>query len=162
MPKSPCPLTTIAVGYVLNIGETTPPAGLAAGLAKSNKAQDAMINNLKPGRTGNEVLAAVVSELEAEGIDSLVYSHPIGDHMHGAGATVGLSDNNNGAVPIKGDIKVRADTWYSIELGISHSVPEWDNQVVQFEQEEDAGISSAGIASWILKRQSAFHIIDPK
>ena len=99
--------------------------------------------------------------MEAAGIDSLIYTHPIGDHMHGAGATIGLSDYGNRPVPIKGQVKVRADTWYSIELGITHTVPEWDNQSVQFEQEEDAGIDSAGVASWILSRQSELYIINP-
>ena len=38
------------MGYVLLEGETAAPAGLRDGLAKSNKAQDSMLRNLKPGK----------------------------------------------------------------------------------------------------------------
>ena len=149
------------MGYVLADGEETVPAGFVQGLAKSNQAQDAVLKHLKPGQTGNQVLAAVVAELEGAGIDSLIYCHPIGDHMHGAGATIGLSDNNNGRVPVKGEVKVRANSWYSVELSVFYNVPEWGGQKVSFRQEEDAGIAVDGTASWILKRQDAFYVIRP-
>jgi hypothetical protein len=149
------------MGYVLRQGELSPPPGIDEGLALSNQAQDSVLQNLLPGRTGNEVLAAVVAEMEAVGIDSRIYSHPIGDHMHGAGATVGLFDYNNAPVPVKGEIKVLADTWYSVELGVTHRVPEWNNQAVSFQQEEDCAIDSSGVANWVLRRQSALYVIDP-
>ena len=66
------------MGYVLADGEEGVPAGFLAGLAKSNRAQDAVLANLEPGRSGNEVLAAVVADLNSQGIDSLIYCHPIG------------------------------------------------------------------------------------
>lgn len=53
----------------------------------------------------------VVEETTAAGVDALIYCHPIGDHMHGAGATIGLSDMDNQPVPVKGDVKVLADSW---------------------------------------------------
>lgn len=147
------------MGYVLKPGETQVPAGLAAGLSLSNKAQDAVLKHLTPGVTGNAVLAAVVADMEADGIDSIIYCHPIGDHMHGAGATIGLFDSRNRPVPTKGDVKVVASSWYSVELQVRHRVPEWDGQLVQFRQEEDAGIDAAGAATWILRRQTELYAI---
>ena len=64
-------------------------------------------------------------------------------------------------MPNKGDIKVIADSWFSIELGVTHRVPEWGGQPVSFRQEEDAGINAAGVASWIYRRQDELYIIDP-
>jgi len=149
------------MGYVLKESETEVPQGLAQGLVLSNKAQDSVLENLAPGRSGNEVLNATVSDLIDQGIDSVIYCHPIGDHMHGAGATIGLFDYQNAPVPVKGDIKVRSNSWYSIELQIRHRVPEWDNQLVEFRQEEDAAIAENGRRSWVLNRQSSLYVIDP-
>lgn len=72
------------MGYVLREGESAPPAGLLAGLAQTNRLQDIVMAALRPGLTGNEVLAESVAAMEAEGIEGLVYSHPTGDHMHAA------------------------------------------------------------------------------
>jgi hypothetical protein len=47
------------MGYVLAPGETSVPAGIAAGLAASNRAQDAVLKHLKPGLSGNDVLRLV-------------------------------------------------------------------------------------------------------
>jgi hypothetical protein len=52
-----------------------------------------------------------VAETTAAGVDALIYCHPIGDHMHGAGATIGLADYDNQPVPVKGDVRVLADSW---------------------------------------------------
>eukprot|EP00040_Diaphanoeca_grandis_P017312 m.90078 g.90078 ORF g.90078 m.90078 type:complete len:463 (+) comp26363_c0_seq1:154-1542(+) len=149
------------MGYVLNENEEDIPAGLVQGFALSNKAQDSVISNLIPGRTGNEVLSAVVTDMTNQGIESIIYCHPIGDHMHGAGATIGLFDYDNGPVPVKGDVKVLANSWYSVELQVRHRVPEWNNQLVEFRQEEDAAIDVSGRVSWVLKRQSALYVIKP-
>ena len=40
-----------------------------------------MLEEMVVGRSGNEVLAAVVERMEAEGIDGHIYTHPIGDVM---------------------------------------------------------------------------------
>eukprot|EP00038_Savillea_parva_P016511 m.17026 g.17026 ORF g.17026 m.17026 type:complete len:450 (+) comp3449_c0_seq1:2-1351(+) len=148
------------MGYVLREGETAVPAGLAAGFQQANRAQDAVLRHLKPGQTGNEVLQDVVEDTSRQGVDALIYCHPIGDHMHGAGATIGLSDYDNRPIPVKGEVKVRAETWYSVELAAFASVPEWDGQKVRFNQEEDA-VVHASSTDWILTRQSALYVIDP-
>lgn len=120
------------------------------------------MEQLTAGKTGNEVLRDVVTATTAEGIDALIYTHPIGDHMHGAGATIGLSDKQNNPIPIKGDVKVLPETWYSIELGVTAEVPEWGGQKVKFQQEEDAAIDASGRAQWVLARQSSVQVIFTK
>src|SRR4051812_37377065 len=44
------------MGYVLMDGETAPPAGLRKALENSNKLQDIVAGEIKPGRTGNAIL----------------------------------------------------------------------------------------------------------
>jgi co-chaperonin GroES (HSP10) len=79
------------MGYVLRDGETEVPAGLRQALANSNRLQDFSVAALRPGRTGNEVLAETLRQMKAAGIDGTVYSHPIGLHGHGAAATTASS-----------------------------------------------------------------------
>lgn len=146
------------MGYVLRDGESEPPAGVRAALARSNRLQDLLLEEMTPPRTGNEVLAVTRSRMAAEGIDGTVYTHPIGDRGHGAGPTIGLWDRQEGVVG-RGDVPLRPNTWFSIELQATTPVPEWDGQRVRMAQEEDAMIDSDGARRWILKRQATFHIV---
>ncbi|HEX6630637.1 MAG TPA: M24 family metallopeptidase [Gemmatimonadaceae bacterium] len=148
------------MGYVLRPGETAVPAGLRAALAASNRLQDIVLAGLRPGRTGNEVLAASRAAMRAAGIDGTVYSHPIGLHGHGAGPLIGLWDYQDG-VPGRGDHPVQPDSWFSIELQATTPVPEWDGQPVRSAQEEDAVVGPDGVARWALRRQAAFHLVRP-
>ncbi len=116
------------------------------------------MEGLQPGRTGNEVLREALSRMRAVGINGTVYSHPVGDHGHGAGPLVGLWDRQGG-VPGRGDVKVRPNTWYSIELQATTAVPEWDGQEVRMALEEDAYIDEAGDRHWVLSRQERFHLV---
>lgn len=147
--------------YVLRAGETTVPAGLQNAMTVSNRLQDITVAELKPGRSGNEVLAAALARMKAEDISGTIYSHPIGLHGHGAGATVGLWDYQDG-VPGRGDHKVVPNTWYSIELQASAPVPEWNNQIVRSAQEEDVIIDANGTVRWAFKRQTNYHLIKPR
>ena len=73
------------MAYVLLPGETDAPAGLRQALANANRMQDFAMQEIKPGRTGNEILRSVLERGRAQGIDGTMYSHPIGLHGHGAG-----------------------------------------------------------------------------
>jgi hypothetical protein len=96
--------------------------------------------------------------MRAEGIDGSVYTHPIGDHGHGAGPLIGLWDRQDG-VPGRGEEPLRPDTWFSIELQATTPVPEWNGQPVSMAQEEEARIDSDGRRHWVLQRQEDFHIV---
>jgi hypothetical protein len=146
------------MGYVLRDGETAPPAGLTAALGRSNRLQDILLEEMDPGRTGNDVLGSALERMRAEGIDGSIYTHPIGDHGHGAGPLIGLWDRQDG-VPGRGDVPLRSNTWFSIELQATSPVPEWDGQPVRMAQEEEAHLDADGRRHWVLRRQDALHLV---
>ena len=80
------------LGYILRSNETEPPAGLLAGLRNANKMQDMVRKEMIPGRTGNDVLKAVLRVMDDQGLRGLIYSHPIGDYGHSAGALIGMTN----------------------------------------------------------------------
>ncbi len=146
------------MGYVLKEGEKDVPAGIKRALANSNRLQDIVMARMKVGRTGNEVLADSLSAMKTAGITGSVYTHPIGDHGHGAGPLVGLWDRQQG-VPDRGDVKLIPNSWFAIELATTTPVPEWNNQELWVGQEENAAINEQGSISWVLNRQSEYHLI---
>ena len=146
------------LAYVLRPGETDAPAGLRQALAHANALQDIVMSELRPGRSGNEILAASLARMRAQKFEGTVYSHPIGLHGHGAGPLIGLWDYQNG-VPGRGDAKVIPSMWWSIELQATTPVPEWDGQAVRMAQEEDAIISADGKARWALRRQDKLFLV---
>ena len=146
------------MGYVLRDGERDAPAGLQRALQNSNRLQDLLLAEMRPGRSGNDVLASTLSAMRAAGINGTVYTHPIGDRGHGAGPLIGLWDHQEG-VPGRGDVPLLPGTWFSIELQATTPVPEWGGQLVRSAQEEDAELGSDGAMRWILRRQTAFHIV---
>ncbi|MGQ0764226.1 MAG: M24 family metallopeptidase [Gemmatimonadota bacterium] len=145
-------------GYVLADGEIAPPAGIKAVLAGSNRVQDILFAETRPGRTGNEILRAVLATMKAEGITGTMYSHPIGKHGHGAGPLIGLWDYQQG-VPGRGDSRVIPGMWFSSELQTTAPVPEWGGQALRVAQEEDFIVGMDGGARWAHKRQSEFHLV---
>ena len=146
------------MGYVLREGESAPPPGLLSALRNGNKLQDIVMSEIRPGRTGNEVLNSSLAAMKAAGLDGTVYTHPIGIHGHGAGPLIGLWDYQNG-VPGRGDAKIIPSMWFSIELQATSPVPEWGGQRVRIALEEDMTIDPAGNKAWALKRQTEFHLI---
>ena len=146
------------MGYVLLPGEREPPAGLTRALATSNRLQDIVMQELRVGRTGNEILRSSLERMRRDGIEGSVYTHPIGVHGHGAGPLIGLWDYQEG-VPGRGDHRVIPEMWFSIELQATSVVPEWGGQRVWSGQEEDAVVSQDGSVRWALRRQTELHLV---
>ncbi|HKW39892.1 MAG TPA: M24 family metallopeptidase [Gemmatimonadales bacterium] len=146
------------MGYVLRAGEKDVPEGLKQALKNSNRLQDLLLAEMRPGRSGNEVLAATLAQMRAAGITGTVYTHPIGDRGHGAGPLIGLWDHQEG-VPGRGDVNLVTNSWFSIELQATTPLPEWGNQPVRSAQEEDAELGADGQMRWILRRQTEFHVV---
>lgn len=144
--------------YVLRPGEVDAPAGLKQALANANAMQDFTMEETRPGRTGNEILAAVLGRMKSRGIVGTLYSHPIGVNGHGAGPLIGLWDYQDG-VPGRGDAKVIPSMWYSVELQATTPVAEWGGQPVQVAQEEDMIIGADGRPRWALRRQDALFLV---
>jgi len=146
------------MGYVLREGERDAPEGLKRALLNSNRLQDILLGEMRPGRSGNDVLNSALGAMRAAGINGTIYTHPIGDRGHGAGPLIGLWDHQEG-VPGRGDVPLLPATWFSIELQATTPVPEWGGQPVRSAQEEDAELGADGSMRWILRRQTAFHIV---
>ncbi len=146
------------MAYVLREGETNAPKGLQRALANSNKLQDILLEEMRVGRTGNEVLTAVLARMRSAGLNGTMYTHPIGDHGHGAGPLIGLWDRQDG-VPGRGDVPVLANMWFSTELQVTTPIPEWGEQPVRMMQEEEAEVTPGGAVRWVLRRQTELHLI---
>jgi Xaa-Pro aminopeptidase len=145
------------MGYVLKPGETDVPPGIQKALETTNRLQDIVMERMRPGRSGNEVLADALAAMKAAGINGRIYCHPIGDHGHGAGPLVGLWDRQQG-VPGRGDVLLLPNTWHSIELSALVAIPEWGGQELFVAQEEDAALAGEKI-EWVLRRQTKYHLV---
>jgi Xaa-Pro aminopeptidase len=146
------------MGYVLRQGETEVPEGVREALKNTNRLQDLTMERMHPGRSGNEVLADVLHAMREAKIDGSVYSHPVGDHGHAAGPLIGLWDLQTG-VPGRGDVRLLPGSWFSIELESKTPIPDWGGQKLQVALEEDAALDEQGRMSWILNRQSEYHLV---
>ena len=146
------------MGYVLRDGETDAPAGLTQALSRANRLQDILLEKTKPGKSGNQVLREVLGQMTAEGLDGTMYSHPIGDHGHGAGPLIGLWDYQEG-VPGRGDVPVLPNMWFSTELQVTSPVAEWKGQRVRMALEEEAEVRPDGLMVWTLRRQTELHLV---
>ena len=131
-------------GYVLGDGESEVPNWINDALQIGNRMQDILMSGFEVGLTGNDVLAAALSNALSENIVAKVYTHPIGFHGHGAGPTIGLWDMQGG-VPGIGDRRLRADTAWSIELMVEVEAASWENRTVRIMLEEDAWFDEAAI-----------------
>jgi Xaa-Pro aminopeptidase len=144
-------------GYVLKPGEVEVPDGLANAMEKTNRLQDVVTSEFAVGRTGNEVLAAALSEARGSGLSPVIYTHPIGYHGHGAGPTIGLWDQQDG-VAGSGDVKLSAPSAWSIELMNRAPVPEWGGFEVAIMLEEDAWFED-GKVEFLDGRQTGIWVI---
>ena len=146
------------MAYVLREGETDAPEGLRRALANANRFQDILLEEVRPERTGNEILAITRRRLAALGLDGTMYSHPIGLHGHGAGPLIGLWDYQEG-VPGRGDHRVIPNMWFSAELQVTTPIAEWGNQPVRMALEEDFIVGPDGATHWALRRQDRLHLV---
>ena len=145
-------------GYVLPVGQTEVPPGIQQCLANSNRLQDILLDHMEPGLSGNAILGNALAQMRAEGIDGTIYTHPIGDHGHGAGPLIGMWDAQEG-VPHRGEVLLLPSTWHSIELQATTAIPEWNGKRVSCRQEEEAYLDEAGDRHWLFRRQSRFHLV---
>jgi len=99
---------------------------------------------MRPGLTGDEVLAATRAAAAAEGIEGEVYSHPVGVHGHGAGPAIGLWDEQGG-VPGAGGLLLHPDTAFALELAVRAPVDEWGGQCVRMGLEEGVVLTTGGV-----------------
>ena len=84
------------LAYVLGPDEKDDdiPKGFRDGLAKVNRLQDIVRENMVVGKSGNDILSASLAQMRSEGLEGRIYCHPIGDWGHSAGTLIGKSDPN--------------------------------------------------------------------
>jgi len=139
--------------YVLKPGERDAPAGLKAALANTNKLQDALFRFARAGMTGAEVYDLTMMEMKRQNVEAMIYSHPIGAHGHGLGASIDFRRGIGGD-----EDKLRLGSYTSIELNTSATVPEWGGQKVTIMAEDDAVMTESGF-KFIRPRQTEFYLI---
>ena len=142
--------------YVLRPGETEVPAGIAKAMLKANRLQDILTSQFVNGKTGNRILADALAQAKKEGIKATIYTHPLGNHGHAAGPTIGMWDQQDG-VPGSGDFPMHANTVYSIELNAASDIPEWKKEI-RIMLEQDGGFDGK-VFRYLDGRQTAIHLI---
>lgn len=145
--------------YILKEGESDVPAYMKQALAEGNRLQDILTSNFQNGRSGNDILRMSLEQAKAEGLDPIIYTHPIGLHGHAAGTTIGMWDQQAG-VPGSGDYLMQPNTAYSIELNARVHIPEWGSEPLPMKLEED-GYWNGETFEYIQPRQTEYHIVDP-
>jgi hypothetical protein len=145
--------------YILRDDEDDVPDYMKLALREGNRLQDILTSNFQVGRSGNDILARSLQQAREEGLNPIIYTHPIGLHGHAAGTTIGMWDQQDG-VPGTGDYLMQPNTAYSIELNALVEVPEWGEQPLPMKLEED-GFFTGDSFYYIQPRQTEYHVIDP-
>lgn len=114
--------------YVMRPGEKEIPEALQNAFAKANRLQDILTGAFVTGKTGNQILSDALAQAKKEGIEAVIYTHPLGYHGHAAGPTIGLWDQQGG-VPGSGDYPLYENTAYSIELNAASDIPAWKKSI---------------------------------
>ena len=130
--------------YVLEPGENDAPQGLKNLFTQSGRLQKVYMQSFEQGLSGNQLLARILSRANTENIPHpKIYSHSLGYYLHEPGPLIGLPWEQTG-VPGRGDVLLRPNSCFTMELSIEDSVPEWDNQLVRFSTEQDVKFTEAG------------------
>jgi hypothetical protein len=138
--------------YILKKGEKDAPQGLKDALKNTNRLQDALFGAARVGMTGSEIYAATMAEMKKQNIQAMVYSHPLGTHGHGLGASI---DPHRATAD---EEKLRLGSYTAIELNTASKVPEWNNQLVFIMAEDDAFMTEKGY-EFFRPRQTEFYLI---
>ena len=116
------------IAYVLKSDEKEAPEFLTKALKDANKLQDILTSEFELDKTGNEILLNSLKIAKEKGLDPQIYTHPLGTFGHSAGTTIGMWDSQEG-VPIKGDVLMKYNTVYAIELNNKSFIKDWNKEV---------------------------------
>jgi hypothetical protein len=145
------------MAYIARPEETEVPADIIKAHRQANALQDLVVAEMELGKPGNDVLMGALEKATAAGLTPSVYSHPIGYHGHGAGATFGRFDWQK---PSKeGEYPVYPNTMYALELNVMTPIESWDGQVILYGLETDIVIREDGTVHYFGERQMAPHFV---
>lgn len=146
------------MAYVLREGETSVPAGLVAAMANTHALQDALMRrHSRPGRLAADVYTDTMAEMKARNIEAMVYSHPVGMHGHGLGASIDFRAAQRPDIG-QAQKRLRLGSYISVELNTATPVPEWDGQQV-FVMMEDVAHLTAGGWTFFRPRQAQWYVV---
>lgn len=146
------------VAYVLRPGETDAPAGLQAVMAAANHLQDVFMAEFQAGLSGNQLLHNILTRARSEGVPNpRVYSHNIGFFVHEPGPLIGLPWEQERCEG-RGDVQLRYNQCFTMELSVTAPVPEWDGQEVRLGLEEVVAFTQAGCRP-LDGRQTQFYLV---
>ncbi|MGI5999156.1 MAG: M24 family metallopeptidase, partial [Lutispora sp.] len=144
------------VGYILRNGEKEAPKEFSELIAKGNRLQDIVRENIRVCTTGNDAFLKSIETAKSEGIKPMVYTHPLGTFGHGAGPIIGQYGNQS-YIPGAGERTIEDKTCYALELNVSDNIKVWDNQLVFMYLEED--ILKDGTVDFLDGRQEKLILI---
>ncbi len=164
------------VGYVLKDGETDVPAGLKEAIHRANRLQDILAVEFQEGRTGNQILFAALEKAKAENLRPEIYCHPMGAYYYRYGIKGGIfpkrsadwgpsigsegyfDEEGNQRPTRRGEIVLKTNTAYAMELDITYSIPEWNGQDLRIVLEEKVVYTQNGLI-FPGGRQTEFYVI---
>ena len=145
------------IAYVLKSDEKEAPEFLTKALKDANKLQDILTSEFELDKTGNEILLNSLKIAKEKGLDPQIYTHPLGTFGHSAGTTIGMWDSQGG-VPIKGDVLMKYNTVYAIELNNKSFIKDWNKEVRIML--EEAGLFEENGFKYINGRQEKIILIN--
>ena len=145
------------IAYVLKSDEKEAPEFLTKALKDANKLQDILTSEFELDKTGNEILLNSLNIAKEKGLDPQIYTHPLGTFGHSAGTTIGMWDSQEG-VPIKGDVLMKYNTVYAIELNNKSFIKDWNKEVRIML--EEAGLFEENGFKYINGRQEEILLIN--
>jgi Xaa-Pro dipeptidase len=142
--------------YVLRDGEKDVPTGLKKALANTNALQDSICRNAKPGKLAGDVYNDVMADMQKQGIEAKVYSHPLGFQGHALGAPIDYRAAQRAqTMPPR---PLRDGSYISIELNSATAVPEWGGQKVFIMEEDPAYLTDSGW-KFFVPRQTEWYVV---
>ena len=145
------------IAYVLKSDEKEAPEFLTKALKDANKLQDILTSEFELDKTGNEILLNSLKIAKEKGLNPQIYTHPLGTFGHSAGTTIGMWDSQGG-VPIKGDVLMKYNTVYAIELNNKSFIKDWNKEVRIML--EEAGLFEENGFKYINGRQEEIILIN--
>ena len=142
--------------YFLKPDETEAPAGLQQAFANALRVQDAVFEVARAGIPGHQVKTLSEEVCEEWGLDASVYSHSVGVGGHGVGAWMNPAwPDRYGARTL---LPLRVGAVYAVESHALTPVPEWGDQVISINTEEDVVLTESGF-EYVVPRQEELHLI---
>lgn len=147
------------MAYVLRPGETDAPAGLKLAMTSTNILQDALMRrHSRPGKLAGEVYRDTMAEMKERNIEPMIYSHPVGAHGHGLGASIDFRAADRTDIGQQAQRRLRAGSYISIELNTASAIAEWDGQKVFVMMEDVAWLDDDGW-EFFRPRQEAWYLV---